>query len=69
MKKAEAEKVMAFMKAYQVDSNVEDLDAALIVISRSTHEVFHYLYREGDDLDKRAVLSSLITMVKTFLLR
>jgi len=66
--KAEGEKILALMQKYQNELQVDDLNTAVVVIARATHEVFQYLYRERDRVDAMAVLSSLIVMVKKFLL-
>ena len=67
--KAEAEAVKSLFVQYENELAIEDLDSAVTVIARSTHEVFHYLYREKDHVDENAVLTSLIIMVQRFLVR
>lgn len=66
--KAEADEVLSLLKEYQDELKVDDIDSAMIVIARATHEVFHYLYRERERIDEMIILDSLITMLKKFLM-
>ena len=65
---AEVDEVRALMKEYPGDLKVNDVDAAMVVISRAVHEVFQFLYQEKSQVDDQAVLKALITMIKKFLL-
>ncbi|ACL06121.1 TetR/AcrR family transcriptional regulator [Desulfatibacillum aliphaticivorans] len=67
--KAETDAVKSLIARYQEDLAIADVDSAVTVVARSTHEVFHYLYREKDSVDENAVLTSLITMVQRFLVK
>jgi AcrR family transcriptional regulator len=47
----------------------ERLQAAIIVIGRATHAVFHYLYSNSNTVDEKEILSQLVTMFKCYLLK
>ena len=47
--------------------DVEDLETAMLVVGRATHEVFHYLYRNRRQVDEQKVLDYLILMFQRFL--
>jgi len=64
---AEAEEVKALIQMYHKDLKVDDIPSAVTVLSRATHEVFQYLYKERERVDEMGVLSSLVLMVKKFL--
>lgn len=66
--KAEADELLAIMRDYSDSLKVDDLETAVTVMTRATHEVFQYIYKVKEQSDKEAVLSSLITMVKKYLL-
>lgn len=47
--------------------NVDDLETALLVVGRATHEVFHYLYKNRHQVDEQKVIDYLVLMFQRFL--
>jgi AcrR family transcriptional regulator len=56
-----------WLSQYAKAAGVGDREAAMVVIGRATHEVFHYLYKNRDRVDEKKVIQSLILMFKRFL--
>lgn len=65
----EAKEVVKWLKQDKEKVDIEDVEAAMIVMGRSVHEVFHYLYKNRDRVDEERILNSLITMLKKFIRR
>ena len=63
----EMHEIGQWLGRYENTAAVGDLDGALIVICRATHEVFHYLYKARNQVDETKVLQSLILMFQRFL--
>ena len=56
-----------WLSQYAKAAGVGDRDAAMVVMGRATHEVFHYLYKNRDRVDEKKVLRTLVLMFKRFL--
>ena len=60
------EEILRLLRAFQDKITVEDLEAAVIVVHRSAHEVFQYLHRNRDAVDEQSILSEFATMLKRY---
>lgn len=63
----EAKEFMRWFENRDEELDIEDTEAAMVVICKSMHEVFHYLYRNRDKMDERRILNSLTTMLKKYI--
>ena len=45
---------------------ITDVEIAVIVVHRSAHEVFQYLYKNREHVDENAVLKEFVTMVQKY---
>jgi AcrR family transcriptional regulator len=63
----EIREAVGWLKGYGRTINVDDMETALVVVGRATHEVFHYLYKNRHQVDEQKVLGSLILMFQRFL--
>ena len=65
----EAKEVVKLLEQGKEELNIEDTQAAMIVMGISTHEVFHYLYTNRDKVDEEKILNNLTTMIKRFIMK
>lgn len=62
-----AKEILKWLEQEKEEISIEDTKAAMIVMGRSVHEVFRYLYKNRDKVDERKILNNLITMIKKFI--
>jgi AcrR family transcriptional regulator len=63
----EAKEIVKWLEQEKEELNIEDTEAAMIVMGRSIHEVFLYLYKNRDKIDEGRILNNLIIMLKKFI--
>jgi AcrR family transcriptional regulator len=65
----EAKEVVKWLEQEKEEISIEDKEAAMIVMGRSVHEVFHYLYKNRDKVDEWRILNNLVIMLKKYIRR
>jgi AcrR family transcriptional regulator len=63
----EAKEINKWLEHVKDEIDIEDTEAAMIVLSRSVHEVFQYLYRNRERIDEWRILNSLVIMLKKYI--
>lgn len=65
----ESKEIVKWIEPEKDKLYVKDIKATMIVMGRATHEVFHFLYKNRDNVDEWNIISHLITMFKRFLIK
>jgi AcrR family transcriptional regulator len=65
----EDELIISFLRHFRDKIRTDDPSAAALIVHRSLHEVFQYLFRNRDRVDETRVLAEFTRMLKRSLLR
>jgi AcrR family transcriptional regulator len=65
----EDELIIRFLEHYRDRVRIEDRKSAAVIIHRSLHEVFQYLFQHRDRVDERSVLGELVRMLEGYIIR
>jgi len=63
----EAKEIITWLEEIQGKLAVEDISVAITIIGRSTHELFHFLYKYREQVDEQLILKELQVMFKRYL--
>jgi len=63
----EAKEIVAWLEEIREKIIVDDLLVAITIIGRSTHELFHFLYKYQEQVNERRILTELQVMFKRYL--
>lgn len=59
-------KIIGLLELYSDQLSIVDLEASVIVIHLSAHQVFQYLYKNKGGVDEEAILNEFIAMFKRY---
>ncbi|MBN1881204.1 MAG: TetR/AcrR family transcriptional regulator [Deltaproteobacteria bacterium] len=63
----EAKEIIVWLEEIREKLAVDDIPVAIIIISRATHELFHFLYKYQGQVDEQRILTELQVMFKRYL--